>query len=239
MGDTTAMTVMVKVSDAVTDDVKREIGSILSNYSPGYGTPEPSEHDGFLRWSFSDVSVGEQDQVAGDIDGLIEHGYTDLNGKVDENGLDFQHDVSDFAYKVWTDPKYEYPGSLVWHIPGLPNFDADCDANGNPTPSARSLEEATLNAESLAQAQGAVLRLTGGAHAKVWQAREPEQVEYRVELMRTEYAHVIVRASSPQEASERALGMDGEGLTFQPIDGWESRVYDNADHNTELYRDES
>lgn len=37
------------------------------------------------------------------------------------------------TFACWSDPKYEYPGGLVMHAPGLGIFDHDCDSNGNAT----------------------------------------------------------------------------------------------------------
>jgi len=42
-----------------------------------------------------------------------------------------QYPAAIIAYEVRCDPKYEYLGDLIYQAPGLPRFQASCDAEGN------------------------------------------------------------------------------------------------------------
>jgi hypothetical protein len=42
-----------------------------------------------------------------------------------------EHPTAIIAYEVNCDPKYEYMGAIVYSAPGLPQFDGECDGDGN------------------------------------------------------------------------------------------------------------
>lgn len=38
---------------------------------------------------------------------------------------------TEFAYAIWQDPKYEYDGRALFHVPGVGDHETGCDGQGN------------------------------------------------------------------------------------------------------------
>lgn len=69
------------------------------------------------------------------------------------------------TFVVWVDPKYEYAGALTAYAPDLGRFDADCDADGNPTLTAYAVRQ--ILAETVdddAELRARLRRALGIAH---------------------------------------------------------------------------
>jgi hypothetical protein len=74
------------------------------------------------------------------------------------------------TFAAWVDPKYEYPGALTMYAPDLGRFDADCDADGNPTVTGYQVRQ-ILKANADAIAAVAAIRTALGS---AWETRIDE-----------------------------------------------------------------
>lgn len=71
-------------------------------------------------------------------------GYTDNDascGIVNDYAVGLAANTPNSVFVAWEDPKYEWLGVLIMHVPGLGVYVAECDADGNPVMSAQSILE--------------------------------------------------------------------------------------------------
>lgn len=69
------------------------------------------------------------------------YGDSDASTGIYEDATALAAKVPNSVYVAWTDPKYEWLGTIVIHVPGLGVFTADCNADGQPVMSNNALQE--------------------------------------------------------------------------------------------------
>lgn len=158
MGDRTYIQVYVKAPDAY-------IPAILDALQGADMGAEDYDKqvDGVWRITEQEIYVGSEEGVA---EALIK--------LMDEGGERYNLKPCKFAFRLWTDPKYEYLGGLELAVPdgngGLLELAADCDADGRPFIDGKRLVEITRTSATLEEARERIAKITGAGVLDAWEA---------------------------------------------------------------------
>lgn len=133
MSDSTWMTVSVKgVRAGFLKKIKAELDAYYWEDCSG---EQIQGRTAATYWA-GDQRYGTQDEIISFLDALMTNGYEDLETE-DESKV--QVPGVEFAYEVRMDPKYDWGGEVTVKVPGVGEFHAECDANGQVQVPARTL----------------------------------------------------------------------------------------------------
>lgn len=181
MGDYGNFNLTAWSSDGDTLEAIRDF-CVNGDYSGTYIYADDMEPGISFNFGANDVSLGSVGQAADGLLDLIKDGVEDYTcpvckgkgrrpGSEDEclrcKGEGYYHlPIRDFAFIVHDEPKYEWMGSIFIHVPGLPDFEGECDADGVVQVNAKQLITLLDEASDLDALRAEAAALTGHRHSQ-------------------------------------------------------------------------
>lgn len=135
-------------------EVGKTIRRQLTEYSGG-GFVHSDRATGTVSYENAYADTGAVDQC---FDAMV---------KLIENG-----DVPDFAFEVNNEPVDEYLGTIRMHVPGLPDFSGECDADGGVRVNASEVHALLDKATDLDSLHRDLAALTGRHHTAALHPQE-------------------------------------------------------------------
>lgn len=170
MGDRSNLNLTVR--GATDPRVRAAVVELFESYagprSDGFGSYYEDEEDsaaGSLDLGAHEVRVGSVDELDEALQALVTDGTEDENG---DHVL-----VEDFAWQLYDEPEYDWNGDLRVHVPGLPDFSAECDANGSPIIAPPFLVQLVDDATDLDALRRRIRAVTGTDHDEALHAFAP------------------------------------------------------------------
>jgi len=188
MGDTSNFNVRAVIPDP---EVRQAIYAHLqSQYVPNGAWLYTDEVKGStVLLGVGDISFGTVDECESDLLQLIKDGFEEVTCKVCKGkGLvpdsetetclhcagecNYPLPVPDFAFEVYDEPKYEWLGTIRMHVPGLPDFSGECDADGVVRPNPTELMDLIDRTTDLDELRRDLAVLTGRDHKAALTSQE-------------------------------------------------------------------
>lgn len=147
MGDVNNFNFYAVITDP---DVRKAVRAELDDYTGTY-VYNDEETTTTLSFAANGVSQGSVDTCFASVLAMIRDGVDGLP-------------IPDFPFTVNDEPQYEFLGSYRIHVPGLPDFAGDCDADGNVVISVDELLKTVDEATDLETLRADLAVRTGRLH---------------------------------------------------------------------------
>lgn len=175
VGDYSNFSMTAYVADPA---VQAAVKTAYEEYAGSFSYYQEDQEDDYISLGSNDVRMGSVEQLVDDLRNLISTGIDcptcESEGTVP--GAEVAEvtctrcsgsgrvTVTDFAFSVNDEPKYEWMGTIVIHVPGMDDFTGLCDAEGTPTLTSTEVTALVNGATDLDELKAALAKLTGDAH---------------------------------------------------------------------------